>query len=57
LHVVPVLVNGVAKEEALLDNGSQIVSMTQECYNSDSKPNLSPAFKGLLDNLRDYNAT
>ena len=30
LRVVPVLVNGVAEEEALLDSGSQIVSMTQE---------------------------
>ena len=30
LRVVPVLVNGVTKEEALLDSGSQIVSMTRE---------------------------
>ena len=28
LRVVPVLVSGVAEEKALLDNGSQIVSMT-----------------------------
>ena len=30
LHVVPILVNGVAEEEALLDSGSQIVLITQE---------------------------
>jgi len=30
LRVVPVLVNRVAEEEALLDSGSQIVSMTRE---------------------------
>ena len=30
LRVVPVLVNGVTKEEALLDGESQIVSMTRE---------------------------
>jgi len=30
LRVVPVLVNGVAEEEAFLDSGSQIVSMTRE---------------------------
>jgi len=30
LRVVPVLVNGVVEEEALLDSGLQIVSMTQE---------------------------
>jgi len=29
LRVVPVLVNGVTEEEALLDSGSQIVSMTR----------------------------
>ena len=30
LRVVPVLVNGVTEEEALLDSGSQIVSMTRD---------------------------
>jgi len=30
LRVVPVLVNGVIEEEALLDSGSQIVSMTRD---------------------------
>ena len=30
LRVVPVLVNRMAEEEALLDSGSQIVSMTWE---------------------------
>ena len=30
LRVVPVLVNGVAEEEALLDSGLQIVLMTRE---------------------------
>jgi len=29
LRVVPVLVNGVTEEEALLDSGSQIVSITR----------------------------
>ena len=27
------------------------------CHDSESSPKLSPAFKGLLDNLRDYNVT
>jgi len=30
LRVVPVLVNGVTEEEALLDSGSQIVSITRD---------------------------
>jgi len=30
LRVIPVLVNGVTEEEALLDSGSQIVSMTRD---------------------------
>jgi len=27
------------------------------CHDLDLNPKLSPAFKGLLDNLRDYNMT
>ena len=27
------------------------------CHDSDSNPKISPAFKGLLNNLVDYNAT
>ena len=27
------------------------------CHDLDLNPKLSPAFKGLLDNLRDYNTT
>ena len=30
LRVVPTLINGIRQEEALLDSGSQIVSMSQE---------------------------
>jgi len=30
LRVIPVLVNGVTEEEALLDSGSQIVSRTRD---------------------------
>ena len=39
LHVVPILVNGVAEEEALLDSGSQIDNTG--CQRANSKLELS----------------
>jgi len=40
---------GVEQEHMVMSRGN--------CYGSDLNPKLSPTFKGLLDNLTDYNIT